>query len=129
MRLSPAQCTHLNSPPSIRTIGIEPRCVCGLVLRLRILMLRPFLRPPIGLVGGVAVLLLELAYKTILLAPDFLKLVVGEFAPLFPRFPFEFLPLALDDIPVHLAHPPASCLLYTSPSPRDGLLSRMPSSA
>ena len=24
---------------------------------------------------------------------------------------------------------PASCLLYTSPSPRDGLLSRMPSSA
>ena len=24
---------------------------------------------------------------------------------------------------------PCSCLLYTSPSPRDGLLSRMPSSA
>ena len=24
---------------------------------------------------------------------------------------------------------PATCLLYTSPSPRDGLLSRMPSSA
>ena len=29
----------------------------------------------------------------------------------------------------HLAHPRKSCLLYTSPSPRDGLLSRMPSSA
>ena len=33
-----------------------------------------------------------------------------------------------------IAHPPCthlsvSCLLYTSPSPRDGLLSRMPSSA
>ena len=27
------------------------------------------------------------------------------------------------------AHEEASCLLYTSPSPRDGLLSRMPSSA
>ena len=27
------------------------------------------------------------------------------------------------------AHSAASCLLYTSPSPRDGLLSRMPSSA
>ena len=26
-------------------------------------------------------------------------------------------------------HGPKSCLLYTSPSPRDGLLSRMPSSA
>ena len=25
--------------------------------------------------------------------------------------------------------PPGTCLLYTSPSPRDGLLSRMPSSA
>ena len=25
--------------------------------------------------------------------------------------------------------PPLTCLLYTSPSPRDGLLSRMPSSA
>ena len=25
--------------------------------------------------------------------------------------------------------PPEGCLLYTSPSPRDGLLSRMPSSA
>ena len=25
--------------------------------------------------------------------------------------------------------PPVDCLLYTSPSPRDGLLSRMPSSA
>ena len=27
------------------------------------------------------------------------------------------------------APPPTFCLLYTSPSPRDGLLSRMPSSA
>ena len=27
------------------------------------------------------------------------------------------------------AYPPSACLLYTSPSPRDGLLSRMPSSA
>ena len=26
-------------------------------------------------------------------------------------------------------HPLGNCLLYTSPSPRDGLLSRMPSSA
>ena len=26
-------------------------------------------------------------------------------------------------------HRPNTCLLYTSPSPRDGLLSRMPSSA
>ena len=42
-------------------------------------------------------------------------------------------------IPIYQRHPNAnmyaisqrteSCLLYTSPSPRDGLLSRMPSSA
>ena len=30
---------------------------------------------------------------------------------------------------VKLGLPTKSCLLYTSPSPRDGLLSRMPSSA
>ena len=30
---------------------------------------------------------------------------------------------------IHLAALRRSCLLYTSPSPRDGLLSRMPSSA
>ena len=30
------------------------------------------------------------------------------------------------EVMVHLGY---SCLLYTSPSPRDGLLSRMPSSA
>ena len=30
---------------------------------------------------------------------------------------------------VQVARHPNSCLLYTSPSPRDGLLSRMPSSA
>ena len=31
--------------------------------------------------------------------------------------------------PNDIVIPPNSCLLYTSPSPRDGLLSRMPSSA
>ena len=30
---------------------------------------------------------------------------------------------------IGLVGPSGSCLLYTSPSPRDGLLSRMPSSA
>ena len=29
----------------------------------------------------------------------------------------------------HTTRKPRDCLLYTSPSPRDGLLSRMPSSA
>ena len=30
---------------------------------------------------------------------------------------------------LQMARNPMTCLLYTSPSPRDGLLSRMPSSA
>ena len=35
----------------------------------------------------------------------------------------------LDESFTHVHLLPVSCLLYTSPSPRDGLLSRMPSSA
>src|SRR5450830_369017 len=81
-------------------------------------MLRPLVRTPIGFVGGVAVLLLQLAYEAILLAPDFLKLVVGEFAPLFARMAFELFPLALDDVPVHLRPPPEGqpCPCASSPS-------------
>ena len=41
----------------------------------------------------------------------------------------EFGSGSLDLIWILLAAVGASCLLYTSPSPRDGLLSRMPSSA
>ena len=37
-------------------------------------------------------------------------------------------PARAEDVPAALAHA-YYCLLYTSPSPRDGLLSRMPSSA
>ena len=33
------------------------------------------------------------------------------------------------EMPVHISNVMLFCLLYTSPSPRDGLLSRMPSSA
>ena len=36
----------------------------------------------------------------------------------------QFAPTIMDLCPLHII-----CLLYTSPSPRDGLLSRMPSSA
>ena len=46
--------------------------------------------------------------------------VPGEMAPLAESF---------DPRVEQVPQPPESCLLYTSPSPRDGLLSRMPSSA
>ena len=44
----------------------------------------------------------------------------------------QFVTIALQlihDVPVDRAERVRICLLYTSPSPRDGLLSRMPSSA
>ena len=37
--------------------------------------------------------------------------------------------IALSKLPIMQTAQFSSCLLYTSPSPRDGLLSRMPSSA
>ena len=40
-----------------------------------------------------------------------------------------FTNLTMNTHPIHFDANYASCLLYTSPSPRDGLLSRMPSSA
>ena len=43
--------------------------------------------------------------------------------------PLEAAKLSLKEINVKVGDGVNSCLLYTSPSPRDGLLSRMPSSA
>ena len=40
-----------------------------------------------------------------------------------------YLPTSDSPTAGHVITFPSSCLLYTSPSPRDGLLSRMPSSA
>ena len=37
--------------------------------------------------------------------------------------------VTVDDVATAVGEEPEPCLLYTSPSPRDGLLSRMPSSA
>ena len=56
------------------------------------------------------------------------------FLNLIPLPLFIIIPLAVGFgvglmILLNVTHPPAGCLLYTSPSPRDGLLSRMPSSA
>ena len=48
--------------------------------------------------------------------------VVKEISEALPGIVKELIP----DIP---EMPSTTCLLYTSPSPRDGLLSRMPSSA
>ena len=53
--------------------------------------------------------------------PNFRVLVVERGQDLGPGMPYS----KYMTIPEHIVN----CLLYTSPSPRDGLLSRMPSSA
>ena len=45
------------------------------------------------------------------------------------NFPVEFEPTKVTDKKYVINGNTGDCLLYTSPSPRDGLLSRMPSSA
>ena len=52
------------------------------------------------------------------------KLFIPGNKPLLPRLPSGSLKPACPDLAVNI-----SCLLYTSPSPRDATLSRMPSSA
>ena len=56
------------------------------------------------------------------LIPHTAELVVGAIA-------FTLLFLTLRKFVVPMFEKAYACLLYTSPSPRDGLLSRMPSSA
>ena len=53
-----------------------------------------------------------------------------DFLPYFPFFPYgKNFDYVLTDPPNYVFAEGDACLLYTSPSPRDGLLSRMPSSA
>ena len=84
---------------------------------------------------GHATFLIKLGDTTIITDPVFSK----NAGPLiFGPYRFTEPALKLNEIPKtdvfllthnHYDHQDMSCLLYTSPSPRDGLLSRMPSSA
>ena len=51
------------------------------------------------------------------------------FQVLLTSYPEARLVLNYDRLNLHELYPGATCLLYTSPSPRDATLSRMPSSA
>ena len=67
--------------------------------------------------------------------PEDPRPVMQKFNAIVDKFPWEFRPLAVaahhqEAFRAHWAlERELHCLLYTSPSPRDGLLSRMPSSA
>ena len=67
------------------------------------------------------------------LTEDILKINGLELNPVSHRVTGNNKPLEMGPTEFRLLHffmsNPESCLLYTSPSPRDGLLSRMPSSA
>ena len=58
---------------------------------------------------------------------NFTKLIPTATLAFFYLCAFYLLTFVVDKIPIAIMY--ATCLLYTSPSPRDGLLSRMPSSA
>ena len=51
------------------------------------------------------------------------------YAPIANRLGIHAMKVEFEDLGFHALYPLRACLLYTSPSPRDGLLSRMPSSA
>ena len=53
----------------------------------------------------------------------------GNGSVTFTNLPESYIPGQTYSIGVEVSGDHESCLLYTSPSPRDGLLSRMPSSA
>ena len=52
-----------------------------------------------------------------------------KIAPLVVKYIGELRAEIQEKYGINLPNTPNTCLLYTSPSPRDGLLSRMPSSA
>src|SRR5688572_27854741 len=56
-----------------------------------------------GAVLGVAVALLELAGELVGVALDLVEVIVGQLAPLHLRFTFDLLPLALEDVRIHVA--------------------------
>ena len=60
---------------------------------------------------------------------DFLKDVLSRYTDEGPKAPDILLVVKTTHPGVVLPDYLKDCLLYTSPSPRDGLLSRMPSSA
>ena len=58
--------------------------------------------------------------------PTSVQEIIDEFQDIEDQF--EKLEILMD-FSTEVDELPTTCLLYTSPSPRDGLLSRMPSSA
>ena len=75
------------------------------------------------------------AFKVALIAPQPIEVLPAPTpavaVPVKPKVP-KVRPAkqaSLKPVELPVEAPPETCLLYTSPSPRDGLLSRMPSSA
>mgnify|MGYP003323444463 CR=1 FL=1 len=87
------------------------------------------IRPTTRLAKRLAFLQLDVAIALTVLALVFIPLSVSSSGDLdlARRHYFEAVALQLIDGEMDVLL--AGCLLYTSPSPRDGLLARMPSSA
>src|SRR5262249_50874445 len=55
----------------------------------------------LGLVFGVAVPLLDLAFELITASGDHIKVIIRELAPLLLDLAFDLLPISFDTIPIH----------------------------
>ena len=74
----------------------------------------------------------KLPKKEVMISSEIGKEVIKKELPLIPKLPGVYRMLNDKGEILYVGKAknlPNSCLLYTSPSPRDGLLSRMPSSA
>jgi hypothetical protein len=77
----------------------------------------PLARVPIvhvasNLVFGVAISFLNLAFQLIAAATDHIKIIVGEFSPLFLHLSFQLFPVSFNPVPVHAGPPLVDLALF-----------------
>jgi len=76
-----------------------------LVSNLPALCIVPIIDFPARLIFGVAISLLDFAFELILLAIDYVEIIISEFAPLLFDLAFHLLPASFNAIPVHSDSP------------------------
>ena len=81
----------------------KPRLAAGLWWRswTSLQRVEPVVHVLAGLVLGLAVALLQLAFELFAAALDDVEIIVGEFAPFLPRRALELFPVAFEPVPIH----------------------------
>src|SRR5690348_10636358 len=89
----------------------KPRRLPGLLAGYAWLLQRaePVVHVLAGLILGIAITLLQLAFELLAAALDDVEIVVGELAPLLLGGALELLPVAFHAVPIHRCPPVWSC--------------------